>query len=105
MFGYSDSIAMIRQKCDGLKICCVRELSEQHRVFSNSSYMWKDDEQRQEAYDFFEEISRNAGIPLKGYKGFDFAFVMHNTIPDWSLPILWKETAEWNILLRRKNSL
>lgn len=104
LFGYNKSIGELRNEFPDLNIFCVRELSDQHRVFSDSSYIWKDDMEKAEAFDMFNNLAKNAGIPLYGYRNLDFAFIMHKTIPDWSLPIFWKQNSDWKLLLRRKNS-
>lgn len=104
LFGYNKSINKLRNEFPDLNIICVRELSDEHRVFSNSSYIWNDVEEKEKAFTLFNSLAKNAGIPIYGYKQLDFAFVMHKTIPDWSLPIFWKENSDWKLLLRRKNS-
>lgn len=104
LFGYDLSINILRDQLPDLKIVCVRSLNDVHRVFSESSYVWSNTEERKSAYDLFLSLTQNCGIPLLGYKELDFAFIMHQTIPDWSLPLFWKENSEWNLLMRRKNS-
>ncbi|MDD3173089.1 MAG: hypothetical protein PHF63_05450 [Herbinix sp.] len=104
LFGYNKSIDELKQTFIDLKICCVRELSDVQRVFANNSYIWSNENERNEALMLFNDMTGNCGIPLYGYKGLDFAFIMHQTIPDWSLPLLWKENADWKLLMRRKNS-
>ena len=104
LFGYEESIQELSQELSGLKLHCVRILNNSLRVFSENSYVWKDDQERLSAFRLFSNITRDAGIPLYGYKGFDFAFIMHKTIPDWTLPLFWKENTDWSLLMRRKNS-
>lgn len=104
LFGYNKSIEELRNEFPDLNIICVRELFDQHRVFSDSSYVWNNIEEKGQAFALFDSLARNAGIPTYGYKNLDFAFVMHKTIPNWSLPIFWKENSDGNLLLRRKNS-
>lgn len=104
LFGYNNSIEELKKEFPDLNIFCVRELNDDLRVFSDTSYIWKDNEERARALALFDALAKNAGIPTYGYSGLDFAFVMHKTIPDWSLPIFWKENGDWKLLLRRKNS-
>lgn len=104
LFGYDESIAYLTDKFTDLNIFCVRYLRNHHRVFSDDSYIWHDGIEREKALLLFESLVKNAGIPLYGYRGLDFAFIMHQTIPDWSLPLFWKENKDWNLLVRRKNS-
>ena len=104
LFGYDKSISNLQQELKELKIYCIRKLNDHHRVFSDISYVWKDNEEKTKALALFKSLAKNAGIPIYGYKELDFAFVMHKTIPNWSLPIFWKENSDWKLLLRRKNS-
>ncbi|WP_297958903.1 hypothetical protein [uncultured Ruminococcus sp.] len=104
LFGYDKSIKKLQEDFPELNIHCVRILNDQHRVFSDCSYIWENCDERDKAFDLFSSLAKNAGIPIYGYKDLDFAFIMHKTIPDWSLPIFWKENSDWNLLLRRKNS-
>ncbi|MBQ0015059.1 MAG: hypothetical protein KBS82_07055 [Oscillospiraceae bacterium] len=104
LFGYEKSINQLRSEFPDLNIHCVRELSNQLRVFSESSFIWDNPEERKKAFELFDSFAKDAGIPIYGYDNLDFAFIMHKTIPDWSLPIFWKENSDWKLLLRRKNS-
>ena len=104
LFGYNKNVERLQNKLVGLKIHCVRLLGDEHRVFSENSYVWDSAEELNEAFLLFQALCQNSGIPLYGYRNLDFAFIMHNTIPDWSLPLFWKQNADWNLLMRRKNS-
>ncbi len=104
LFGYDQSIKELREKYKELNIVCVLELNNQHRVFSDESYVWNNESEMKIAFNLIDTLAKNAGINTYGYKGLDFAFIMHRTIPDWSLPIFWQENTDWNLLLRRKNS-
>lgn len=104
LFGYDNSIIQLQKEMIDLEICCVRMLTDTQRVFAESSYVWEDEEERQQAIVLFRELTSAHGIPLLGYCDLDFAFVMHQTIPDWSLPLFWKENPDWKLLIRRKNS-
>jgi hypothetical protein len=104
LFGYEKNIQRLRGEFPDLTIFCVRYLRDKHRVFSDESYIWDDTAERDKALELFKSITKDVSIPLYGYNGLDFAFIMHQTIPDWSLPAFWKENADWNLLLRRKNS-
>ena len=104
LFGYAKSISELQSSLDGLKITCVRSLSDAQRVFSDNSYIWKDRDELNEAIQLFITLTKVNGIPLYGYFELDFAFIMHRTIPDWSLPLFWAEKPDWKFLMRRKNS-
>ena len=104
LFGYNKNIERLQKKLTGLNVFCARLLSDEHRVFNEQSYIWDDESELQKALDLFTTLCETAGIPLYGYRELDFAFIMHNTIPDWSLPLFWKRNADWNLLMRRKSS-
>lgn len=104
LFGYNNNIERLQKELTELKVFCARLLSDEHRVFGKISYIWDDEEELQKALELFATLCETAGIPLYGYRDLDFAFIMHNTIPDWSLPLFWKRNADWNLLMRRKNS-
>ena len=103
LFGSEKSVEELKEELTELNIHCVRLLSDQQRVFSDTSYIWAN-ETKEKAYEFFDRVTNEAQIGLLGYNDLDFAFIMHNTIPDWSLPIFWKSNSNWNYLMRRKNS-
>lgn len=104
LFGYNKSIEDLRSIFKDLTVYCVRDLSDQQRVFTDESYVWSNNDERDKAIELFGTLCKNAGIPLLGYNNLDFAFIMHKTIPDWSLPLFWMENSDWNLLVRRKNS-
>ena len=104
LFGYDQSILALEQELEDLSVCCVRTLSDSQRVFSKNSYVWANDTERENAIKLFSALTEEHGIYLYGYKGLDFAFIMHQTMPDWSLPLFWQKTPDWNLLMRRKNS-
>ena len=104
LFGYNKNIERLQKELTGLNVFCARLLSDEHRVFSEYSYVWDNETELKKALDLFTTLCETAGIPLYGYRTLDFAFIMHNTIPDWSLPLFWKRNADWNLLMRRKNS-
>ncbi|MDH5719734.1 MAG: hypothetical protein OEZ13_03840 [Spirochaetia bacterium] len=85
-------------------IRCIEVLDENRRIFGNHGNVWKDDEERCAAIDYFKEVEKNRGVTMLGYKKMDYAMIVQNNIPNWSLPILWKETADWQPLIRRKSS-
>lgn len=104
LFGYDDNINKLKKTFDDLTIQCVRLLTKHQRVFQDNSYIWENVEEREFAKNFLKDIAEENGFGLLGYNELDFAFVMHSTIPDWSLPVFWKERESWSPLLRRKNS-
>ena len=104
LFGYSASINDLQSKMSGIKIFCVNLLTDDQRVFSKESYFWQD-KKLSEVKIRFSALLNERGIPLLGYRDLDFALIMDRTIPDWSLPMLYKETPDWKPLLRRKSTI
>lgn len=104
LFGYENNIIQLQSSLPELKIHCVKMLGDVHRVFGDNSYVWDDNEEKECALKIINQIAYEKSIDLYGYKGLDFALVMHQTIPDWSLPLFWRETPDWKCLIRRKNS-
>ena len=104
LFGYKKSICELKEEMNDLNIFCVRILTDKHRVFKEGSYIWEDIMELEAAKKLFRNLTDERQIPLLGYKDLDFAFVMHQTMPDWSLPLFWKTNQDWNLLFRRKNS-
>lgn len=104
IFAFDKIIDTLNAELEGLDVYCIRSLTESQRVFSEESYIWKDNEEREAAELFFRTVAKDACISFLGHFDLDFAFIMHKTIPDWSLPILWRKNSGWKYLLRRKNS-
>lgn len=104
LFGYEESIKCLDNEFKDLNIHCIKKLSDIQRVFTNESYIWDNKEEREKAFAFFKGITEICGVELLGYGNLDFAFIMHKTIPDWSLPLFWRKTPDWDFLLRRKDS-
>lgn len=104
LFGYDNSINIIKKKIDGLNILCIKQLSDKQRVFAENSYAWVDNNELLKATELVKKITDENNIEMYGYMGYDFALIMHETIPDWTLPLFWRETPDWKPLLRRKNS-
>jgi hypothetical protein len=104
LFGYKNTIENLKNNLSGIKINCLRELDDSLRVFHDKSYIWKNKTEKDLAMSFFYKIIQFRDISLYGYKDLDFAFIMDKTIPDWSLPMFWKNNHDWIYLLSRKNS-
>lgn len=87
-----------------IKFLATQKLGTKYQVFSQNSIFWANDAEREKAKDLFSNVLRSFGIPLLGHKDLDYAVILHDTIPDWSLPMLWKSSVEWNLLMESKNS-
>lgn len=104
LVGYNGNLKILRPALPDLEIIVCEELTDKHRVFSPSSDTWKDEKERKEALSYFQRIEKERGVPVYGHGNLDFALFIHKNIPDWSLPIFWKNATDWEILLQRKNS-
>lgn len=104
LFGYSNNIIKLKEEIPEINIICVNLLEDTQRVFSNESYIWQGNDLIV-AKEMLDNLLTEKGVHLLGYKNLDFALIMDGTIPDWSLPMLYKHTSDWYPLLRRKSSI
>lgn len=88
----------------GLRVIICEALNDEHRIFSGKHIIWNDQEELDLANNYFDLVESSKGIPKFGYGNLDFALFLHNTTPDWSLPIFWMENSQWKALIKRKNS-
>lgn len=89
----------------GLKVRTCENLNKENRVFELSNNIWSgDNDEMEEAIKYFDAIEATYQVPRVGFSGLDFAVFIHNTTPDWSLPIFWTENSDWKPLFKRKNS-
>lgn len=104
--GYKKNIESIKSnpKFKNINIIACSELSDTDRVFNKNNIIWRDEDEYEKAMEYFVNLERNTGIEMYGHAGLDFSVFIHNTIPDWSLPLYWMENADWVPLMRRKNS-
>ena len=86
-----------------LRIIACEELTSKHRVFSDDSIFWNSIAERDKALNYISQVVKERGLSLMGYADMDYAVSLHKTIPDWTLPIFWKETINWKPLIRRNN--
>lgn len=104
--GYKNNIDIIQKKknLENIKIIACDELSDNDRIFNPKNIIWHDDEEFQKAILYFKNLEKEYGISQYGWSNLDFAVFIHNTVPDWSLPIFWMENSDWAPLMKRKNS-
>lgn len=105
LVAYKDSIEKISNEPDlkEIKLVVCEMLTNKNRVFSPESTIW-DKEERESAIAYFKKIQLNKGVSFLGYQKLDFAIILHNRLPNWSLPIFWRDMPGWKVLLRRKSS-
>ncbi len=104
--GYIKNIEAIRLHPDlnPINIIACDELNEIDKVFNRKNIIWYNNDEYEEANQYFINLEKEFGINQFGYANLDFSVFIHNTVPDWSLPIYWMENADWVPLMKRKNS-
>ena len=104
LVGYKKTVEELNEKFSDITFSCAEYLSDYHQVFSDVSRCWMDNEEQVWAMKLLEEKLNEHGIELNGYSGLSFAVALHKTIPDWSLPMLFKNKNDWQHLLERKTT-
>lgn len=107
LVGYDKNLEALKKenKLNGIEIIVCDILTDKNRVFSDDNIIWdKQDNESEKAIAYFEKITKQRGVRLLGFKKLDFAVILHDRLPNWSLPIFWKETTNWKSLLKRKSS-
>lgn len=104
--GYKYNIQKVQQRDNlkNIKIVACDELNDFDRIFNEQNIIWQDKEEFEKANQYFKDLENNLGISQYGWASLDFAVFMHNTVPDWSLPIFWTSNSDWTPLMTRKNS-
>lgn len=108
LVGYNKNLENLKRenKVEGIDIVVCDLLSDKNRVFADDNIIWdKEEGEREKAIAYFEGIKKTKGINFVGFKKLDFAVILHDRLPNWSLPIFWKDKHGWKYLLRRKTSL
>lgn len=89
----------------GLKVVICEKVNKENGVFHLANNIWSgDQDEMDDAIRYFDNISATYSVPRLGFNNMDFAVFIHNTTPDWSLPIFWTENSDWKPLFKRKNS-
>jgi hypothetical protein len=104
--GYKKNIDTVQKQrnLEKIKIVACDELSDNDRIFNRNNVIWQDEEEYEKANQYFIKLEKEYGILQFGWSDLDFSVFIHNTIPDWSLPIFWMENSDWTPLMKRKNS-
>ncbi|MFD1257317.1 hypothetical protein ACFQ3S_10960 [Mucilaginibacter terrae] len=103
-YQYNVEELIFNQYTVGVRIRVCDLLTEKNRVFSDENVIWASKEEKVAAVQYFKNIESTKGIDLFGHGHLDFAIILHNRVPDWSLPIFWKEMTGWKCLIKRKNT-
>lgn len=104
LIGYEKALEKLRSDFNDINIIFAEVLDDSHRIFTSNHLCWDDAEEQQAVRDILEIELSKFGIKLLGFNDLDFAVAVHDTIPDWSLPMLYKKTNGWNMLIERKDS-
>lgn len=104
LVGYKQSVEDLRTDFPDIIILCAEYVDRHHQVFSETSKCWNSIEEQQEAAKALEEKLSEFGLPLKGYDDLNFTVVLHKTIPDWSLPSLYRSKNGWQHFIERKTT-
>jgi hypothetical protein len=106
LVGYENKLSELiaKRKFEGIEIIMCDVLSNRNRVFSPENIIWTDNAERESAIQYFKKIEKEKGVRFEGFTKLDFAIILNDRLPNWSLPIFWKETTGWKYLLKRKTS-
>lgn len=107
LLGYNKNLQKLKEsdKLNGIEVVVCDLLSDKNRVFSEDNIIWdKETNEMKTAIEYFERIRKEKGVNFLGFKKLDFAVILHDRLPNWSLPIFWKKSGDWKILLKRKTS-
>jgi hypothetical protein len=99
LVGFDQTLVELKKIYTDCCIKCVECLSEKHRILEKIM-----ENGLQSEIDDFNALLKDVDINLLGFADMDFAVFIDKNIPDWSLPVLYKERSMWKPLLRRKNS-
>lgn len=104
LVGYANRIQQIATELTSLRLVAAEELTDKNRVFNQGSNFWDTEEERLAASLYFQNLEQSRGVPQYGFQGLDFGVILHRTVPDWTVPMLWHPSPAWKILLPRKDS-
>jgi hypothetical protein len=108
LIGYRKNLQKLidNNELTGIEVIVCDLLTESNRVFSNENIIWdKETDEIGRVIKYFENLSKTKGVQFLGFKKLDFAVILHDRLPNWSLPIFWKKSSSWQILLKRKTSI
>jgi hypothetical protein len=108
LVGYEKSIIdlQIDGYTEGLRVKINQVLNESHRILQPNHKAWRDYEEWTFVINYLKSLCETKGLSMFGYYEFDFAVFLHNTAPDWTLPIFWQSIdGEWVNLVNRKNNI
>ena len=104
LVGYKETILKLQYEYPDLNFVCAEMVDDTHQIFSACSRCWKDSIEQNTVDSILTKKLKEIGIARRGYADLSFAIVLHKTIPDWSLPLLFKNKSDWNHLIERKDT-
>lgn len=104
LVGYDQRVHELRATLKPLEIVTAEVVTEGNRVFASGSAFWEGEDERKAASRYFERLEGERGVPQRGFQNLDFGVVLHKTVPDWTVPMLWAPAPGWNVFLPRKNT-
>lgn len=107
LIGNEDALLELQSNGDlvGLRVVVCEKISKENGVFHHPNSIWNgDQDEMRDAIAYLDDIEEAYQVPRLGFNNMDQAVFIHNTTPDWSLPIFWKENSDWKPLFKRKNS-
>lgn len=104
LVGYKKTVETLRTQYPELTIICAEYIDEHHQIFGEKNRCWRDNTEGQWAEGILGTKLEEHGISLRGHEDLCFAVALHKTIPDWSLPALYKNKNDWQHLLERKTT-
>ncbi|MCL9807458.1 hypothetical protein NAT51_18165 [Flavobacterium amniphilum] len=88
----------------GLRITYCEKLTTKFKVFGSSSIYFEKHEVDL-CKETLEKLCAKNNIDFLGYQGFDYAIAFHHSIPDTSLPLFFKQEANWHPLFKNKKTV
>lgn len=92
----------VRTSCPELKLHVCEELTDEYRVFADTSMFFTTREERDLCHNYLKDLCQKKGIDLLGWHQLDFAVAFHHGAPNSCLPLFWKRATSWNQLVRRR---
>ena len=102
LIGYEKTLTELESRFSDINISFAEVLDESHRIFTSNHLCWEDAEEQQTVRTLLETELSKYGIRLMGFHDLDFAVAVHDTIPDWSLPMFEKATLNTVAIILQK---
>lgn len=104
LVAFDETIRSLQEEYTDITILVIEQLSKKHGVFQMENGIWNDEQELKQVKGVLRAELEEKGIALLGYTDLDFGVIIHDSIPDWSLPIFHKEKNGWKLLVERKDS-